>query len=99
MYLPSDMTFQYFFFDTYYGYLLQALPIALLAGIVHVIIKRKRRPQLSLGRTLLSAPLCLLPRWALMPHASFYYVLGDTYYWLFHHMPSGGRQLLVQLRI
>ena len=36
MYLPTDVTFQYFFFDTYYGYFLQALPIALLAGIVYV---------------------------------------------------------------
>lgn len=89
MYLPTDVTFQYFFFDTYYGYLLQALPIALLAGIVYVIIKRKRRPQLSLGRTLLSALfVCYLA--GLLCLTLFYYVLGDTYYWLFYHMPSGG---------
>ena len=98
MYLPSDMTFQYFFFDTYYGYLLQALPIALLAGIVYVIIKRKRRPQLSLGRTLLSRPLCLLPRWALVPHA---FLLRPGRYLLLAFLPYAQRrrQLLVQLRI
>ena len=32
MYFPSDMNFQYFFFDTYPGYFLQALPVALIAG-------------------------------------------------------------------
>ncbi len=32
MYFPNDMTFQYFFLDTYIGYFLQALPIALLVG-------------------------------------------------------------------
>ena len=35
MYFPSNMTFQYFFFDTYPGYFLQALPIALIAGIIY----------------------------------------------------------------
>lgn len=35
MYFPSDMTFQYFFFDTYIGYFLQALPIALLVSAIY----------------------------------------------------------------
>ena len=39
MYFPKDMTFQYFFFDTYIGYFLQALPIALLVGIIYWFIK------------------------------------------------------------
>lgn len=39
MYFPKDMTFQYFFFDTYIGYFLQALPIALLIGIIYSFIK------------------------------------------------------------
>ena len=32
MYFPENMTAAYFFFDTYPGYFLQALPIALLIG-------------------------------------------------------------------
>ena len=32
MYIPENMTAAYFFFDTYPGYFLQALPIALLIG-------------------------------------------------------------------
>lgn len=39
MYFPKDMTFQYFFFDTYIGYFLQALPIALLGSIIYTSIK------------------------------------------------------------
>ena len=39
MYFPEDMTFQYFFFDTYIGYFLQALPIAILLSIIYVFIK------------------------------------------------------------
>ncbi len=34
MYFPSDMTFQYFFLDTYIGYFLQALPIAIITAVV-----------------------------------------------------------------
>ena len=41
MYFPKDMTFQYFFFDTYIGYFLQALPISLIAGIIYWFIKFK----------------------------------------------------------
>lgn len=39
MYFPENMTFQYFFFATYVGYFLQALPISLLVGIVYYFIK------------------------------------------------------------
>ena len=39
MYFPKDMTFQYFFFDTYIGYFLQALPIALIVSIIYGFIK------------------------------------------------------------
>ena len=88
MYLPSDMTFQYFFFDTYYGYFLQALPIALLACVIYVIVKRKRQPQLSPGRALLSALfVCYLT--GLLCLTLFHDILGNVYYWLFYHMSSG----------
>lgn len=35
MYFPNNITLQYFFLDTYIGYFLQALPIALLASAVY----------------------------------------------------------------
>ena len=42
MYFPENMTAAYFFFDTYPGYFLQALPIALLAGGLWAFRLRKR---------------------------------------------------------
>ena len=39
MYFPKDMTFQYFFFDTYIGYFLQALPIALIVSAIYGFIR------------------------------------------------------------
>ncbi|MGM9663178.1 MAG: VanZ family protein [Oscillospiraceae bacterium] len=38
------MTFQYFFFDTYIGYFLQVLPIALAAGLLTLRHRRKAVP-------------------------------------------------------
>ena len=41
MYFPQDMNFQYFFFSTYLGYFLQALPFALTAGIIYIVYQKK----------------------------------------------------------
>lgn len=42
MYFLSEMTFQYFFFDTYMGYFLQALPIALLVSAVYGFVRFRK---------------------------------------------------------
>ena len=42
MYFPDDMNFQYFFFATYPGFFLQALPIAILAGLVYYFVRMRR---------------------------------------------------------
>ena len=42
MYFPDDMNFQYFFFDTYIGYFLQALPIALIVSIIYGLIRFRK---------------------------------------------------------
>ena len=36
--LPDHMTFQHFFFNTYIGYFLQALPFALAAGAGYALL-------------------------------------------------------------
>ena len=54
MYFPDDMTFQYFFFDTYIGYFLQALPIALVVGAVYGIIRFRTDKETTIGRKVLS---------------------------------------------
>ena len=52
MYFPENMTAAYFFFDTYPGYFLQALPIALLIGGLWAF--RLRKTALSLPERLRS---------------------------------------------
>ena len=42
MYFPDNMTWQYFFLDTYPGYFLQLLPLALLAGAVYAALRFRR---------------------------------------------------------
>ncbi len=54
MYFPKDMTFQYFFFDTYIGYFLQALPFALVVSIIYGIIKFKNKKDIPVGKKIFS---------------------------------------------
>ena len=76
MYFPRDMTFQYFFFDTYPGYFLQALPVALLAGLVYALLRRRRPPRLSAGQLVLSSLfVCYLA--GLLVLTLFQYDLAD----------------------
>ena len=42
MYFPENMTFQYFFFNTYIGYFLQVFIIVLIASAVCLIVKIKK---------------------------------------------------------
>lgn len=53
MYFPDDMTFQYFFFDTYPGFLIQILPIALIISIIYGIIRFKKDKETPVGRKIL----------------------------------------------
>lgn len=88
MYFPSDMNFQYFFFDTYPGFFLQALPAALLAGMISVIWQRKRRA-VSAGKAILPS-LFVAYLTGLLCITLFSYLLGDFYFLLFYrHMPGG----------
>ena len=43
MYFPDNMTWQYFFLDTYPGYFLQLLPLALLAVAALLLSDRRRK--------------------------------------------------------
>ncbi len=55
MYLPSDMTFQYFFFDTYIGYFLQALPIAFLVGVIYGVIRYRKDNTIAINKKIFSS--------------------------------------------
>ena len=88
MYFPSNMTFQYFFFDTYPGYFLQALPIALIAGIIYAARQIRQRRQRSTGRIILSSLfVCYIT--GLLCLTLLNSIIGDIYYFLFYHAPSG----------
>ena len=54
MYFPEDMNFQYFFFDTYIGYFLQALPIALVVGAIYGIIRFRKDKETHFSRKFFS---------------------------------------------
>lgn len=61
MYFPDDMTFQYFFFDTYIGYFLQALPIALVVGSIYGLIRFRKDKESPIRRKLfLCAFVCYI---------------------------------------
>ncbi len=83
------MTFQYFFFATVPGYFLQALPIALAAGVWYALRLHKKAPQLSSGRVVLRS---LFPCYfaGLLVFTIFLYPVSDLYYLLFYGRPSQG---------
>lgn len=88
MYFPSDMNFQYFFFSTYPGFFLQALPIALIAGGIYTACQIRRDRRRSTGKIILSALfVCYIT--GLLCLTLFNSVIGDIYYFLFYHAPSG----------
>ena len=60
MSFPNDMTFQYFFFDTYVGYFLQALPISILVSIIYWFIKLKKDKETSISKKSTFLSFCML---------------------------------------
>ncbi|MBQ2856978.1 MAG: VanZ family protein [Bacteroidaceae bacterium] len=48
------MPFQYFFFDTYIGYFLQALPIALVVGAIYGVVRFRADKDTPISRKLFS---------------------------------------------
>ena len=88
----SAMHFQYFFFNTYIGYLLQILPVALLAALACLLTRkylRRRRtgwPR-ELAMALFTGYAAALWALVLTPHN----FLVDIWYWLLRH--QGGPSL------
>lgn len=93
MYFPANMNFQYFFFDTYIGYFLQALPIALIVSAIYGIFKFRKNKEAPLGRKIFSCVfvcyitglICLVIGLDLMRifwYSLFYHrYSGITIYW------------------
>lgn len=54
MYFSKDMTFPYFFFATHIGCFLQALPIALMAGLIYGVIRFRKDKETPVSRKIFS---------------------------------------------
>lgn len=88
MYFPKDMTFQYFFFDTYIGYFLQAVPISLLVGIIYWFIKLKNNKTTPTTKKLFSCIfVCYIT--GLICLTIGLVLMNNFWYKLIYHMDSG----------
>lgn len=88
MYFPKDMTFQYFFFDTYIGYFLQALPITLLVGIIYWFIKLKNDKTIPISKKIFScAFICYIT--GLVCLVIGLDLMNEFWYKLIYHMNPG----------
>lgn len=86
--MTDDMTFQYFFFDTYVGYFLQVLPIALAASIVYGAVKYRNDKETALVRKLFDCIfICYMT--GLVCLVAAIKVIGAVWYRLIYHMESG----------
>lgn len=88
MYFPEDMNFQYFFFNTYIGYFLQALPIALMAGLIYGVIRFRKDKETPVSRKIFScAFVCYLTGLACLVIGLD--LMGICYHNLFYPFDSG----------
>ena len=88
MYFPNDITFQYFFFDTYVGYFLQALPISILFGIIYWFIKLKKDKETSMSKKVFSCLfVCYIT--GLICLILGLDLINEFWYRLIYHMNSG----------
>lgn len=87
MYFPSNMNFQYFYFDTYPGYFLQMLPFAIIAGLMYGFIRFHKDQDTPALRKVTSVLLvCYLT--GLIGIVALLDIVGSFWYSLFYHMDS-----------
>ena len=88
VYFPDNMTWQYFFLDTYPGYFLQLLPLALLAGAVYAALRLRREGSGETKRVLLgSLFVCYLA--GLLGVTLLLRPISMGWYRLLYHRESG----------
>lgn len=88
MFFPDNMTFQYFFFDTYPGYFLQVLPLALVASILYGLLRFGKGTRTPIGGKVMP---CLFVCYivGLAELVVFLKIISHFWYWLFYHQPYG----------
>ncbi len=77
-------SFQYFFFDTYIGFFLQVLPIALSFGLICGLIRGRRREEGLLQTVCYSLFVAYIT--GLVGLVLFLDIIGDTWYFIFYHI-------------
>lgn len=82
----KDLTFQYFFFDTYPGYFLQVLPIAVAAAY---LFWRKHRSIAQSKREMLWRAVFVCYLTGLLCLTLAQQIIGNIWYFLFYRLPSG----------
>ena len=88
MHFPSDMNFQYFFFDTYPGYFLQALPIAIIVAAIWYVIRLRKDKNVTLVSKFWSCTfVCYMT--GLICLVDLLYLMKAAWYLLIYHADSG----------
>lgn len=82
------MTFQYFFFDTYIGYFLQAMPIAIIVAVAWYLLRYRKDQEISTSQKIWGTVfVCYLA--GLVSLVVLLDVMGIAWYKLFYHMDPG----------
>ena len=82
------MTFQYFFFDTYPGYFVEALPLAVIIAVVYGTIRFRKNQNSHTAKKLFS---CLFVCYmvGLVELVLLLNVMQSFWYWIIYRMDSG----------
>lgn len=98
MYLPSDMNFQYFFFDTYFGYFLQVLPIAVLVTLIYWFIKY-RNDKVTSKRIKIFSCLFVCYITGLICLVALKDIISNIWYMAIYHMDPGSSIILFNFSV
>lgn len=82
------MPFQYFFFDTYPGYFIEALPLALIIGFVYCLIRFRKGKTTPISKRVFSSLfVCYMA--GLVELVLLLDVMRYFWYWIIYRMDSG----------
>lgn len=82
------MTFQYFFFDTYPGYFVEALPLAVIIAAVYGLVRFRKDKTTPISRKVFSCIfVCYMI--GLVELVLLLDVMRYSWYWIIYHMDSG----------
>jgi glycopeptide antibiotics resistance protein len=82
------MTFQYFLFDTYLGYFIEALPLSVIVSVIFYFIRYKNNKGISKSKNIINCLfVCYLT--GLLELVLFLDIIRNIWYYLLYHMDSG----------